>query len=116
MRRYLPLLDLIFVLLFVGIGRNTHDHGVRAGGMISTTWPFAVGLAVGWIVLTWRHRRGDTPLNGFFIVLITVALGMVLRVVSGQGKAVAFIIVALAFLSLFLVGWRLVTMWLVRPR
>jgi hypothetical protein len=37
-----------------------------------------------------------------------VVLGMVLRVVSGQGTAVAFIGVALAFLGLFLLGWRLV--------
>jgi hypothetical protein len=37
-----------------------------------------------------------------------VAGGMVLRVVSGQGTAVAFIGVALAFLGLFLLGWRLV--------
>ncbi len=32
---------------------------------------------------------------------------MVLRVVAGQGTAVAFIAVALAFLGLFLLGWRL---------
>ena len=36
-----------------------------------------------------------------------VALGMVFRVVSGQGTAPAFIGVALAFLGLFLLGWRL---------
>jgi FtsH-binding integral membrane protein len=36
----------------------------------------------------------------------TVALGMVLRVVAGQGTAVAFIVVALVFLGLFLLGWR----------
>ena len=34
-------------------------------------------------------------------------LGMVLRVVAGQGTAVAFVGVALAFLGLFLLGWRL---------
>ena len=32
---------------------------------------------------------------------------MVFRVVSGQGTAPAFIGVALAFLGLFLLGWRL---------
>jgi hypothetical protein len=32
---------------------------------------------------------------------------MILRVVSGQGTAAAFIVVALAFLGLFLLGWRL---------
>jgi hypothetical protein len=76
--------------------------------MVSTTWPFAVGLTAGW-ALAWRRRRtGDTPLDGFVIVLITVALGMVLRVASGQGTAFAFILVAITFLSLFMVGWRLV--------
>jgi hypothetical protein len=34
---------------------------------------------------------------------------MVLRVVAGQGTAAAFIVVALAFLGLFLLGWRLLT-------
>jgi hypothetical protein len=37
----------------------------------------------------------------------TAGLGMVLRVVAGQGTAVAFVGVALAFLGLFLLGWRL---------
>ncbi len=32
---------------------------------------------------------------------------MLARVIAGQGTAVAFIIVALAFLGLFLLGWRL---------
>jgi len=31
---------------------------------------------------------------------------MALRVVSGQGTAFSFIIVAIVFLSIFLVGWR----------
>jgi hypothetical protein len=43
-----------------------------------------------------------------------VALGMLLRVVGGQGTAVAFIIVALAFLGLFLLGWRLIARFLTR--
>ena len=38
----------------------------------------------------------------------TVAGGQALRVVSGQGTAVAFIVVSLLFLGLFLLGWRLV--------
>ncbi len=39
--------------------------------------------------------------------LATVAVGMTLRVIAGQGTAVAFIAVALGFLGLFLLGWRL---------
>ena len=36
-----------------------------------------------------------------------VGLGMLFRAVSGQGTAPAFIGVALAFLGLLLLGWRL---------
>jgi len=34
--------------------------------------------------------------------------GMVIRVLAGQGTAAAFIAVTLAFLGLFLLGWRVV--------
>jgi hypothetical protein len=116
MHKYSPPIDLLFILLFVGIGRSAHQHGITLGGVASTTWPFAVGLVGGWLV-TWRRRRtGDTPLDGFVIVLITVAVGMVLRVVSGQGTAFAFILVAISFLSLFMVGGRLVAKFLVNRR
>ena len=36
---------------------------------------------------------------------------MLLRVVSGQGTAVAFIAVALIFLGVTMLGWRLVAQW-----
>jgi len=39
---------------------------------------------------------------------------MALRVAAGQGTAVAFVLVALAFLGLFLLGWRLVARFLTR--
>jgi hypothetical protein len=41
-----------------------------------------------------------------------VALGMTFRVISGQGTAVAFIVVALAFLGLFLLGWRILARYI----
>jgi hypothetical protein len=36
---------------------------------------------------------------------------MTLRVLAGQGTAFAFIVVALVFLGLFQLGWRLVWRW-----
>ena len=41
---------------------------------------------------------------------------MVLRVIAGQGTAFAFILVALAFLGLFLLGWRLAARLVTRFR
>ena len=110
------VIDLLFIVLFVGIGRSAHEHGITVAGMVSTLWPFVAALAVGWLFTSWRQRSGESPLDGVVIVLITVSLGMVLRVVSGQGTALAFIIVALSFLTLFLVGWRLVARLVVRRR
>jgi membrane protein implicated in regulation of membrane protease activity len=53
--------------------------------------------------------------SGIAVWLSTVAVGMVLRVVAGQGTAVSFIIVALCFLGLFLLGWRLLARTFSRP-
>jgi hypothetical protein len=39
-------------------------------------------------------------------VIATVGIGMVLRVISGQGTAVAFVFVALGFLGAAMLGWR----------
>ena len=48
--------DLLFVLLFVAIGRHAHKDGSSLGGMASTAWPFAVGLLSGWIFIVLTHR------------------------------------------------------------
>jgi len=101
------LADVCCVLVFVIIGRASHTQGETAGGIASTSWPFLAGLAAGWLASrAWLRPLALRP-SGVAVWLCTVAIGMVLRVVSGQGTAVAFIVVALAFLGLFLLGWRL---------
>jgi hypothetical protein len=105
--RIAVVLDCACVLVFVIIGRASHTKGESVAGIASTAWPFLTGLAAGWLaVRAWRRPDGLVP-AGVGAWLGTVAGGMVLRVVSGQGTAVAFIGVALAFLGLFLLGWRL---------
>jgi hypothetical protein len=99
-------LDAVCVLLFVVIGRASHVRGESLAGITSTAWPFLAGLALGWLAArAWRRPLGLAP-AGVGAWLGTVALGMALRVVSGQGTAFAFVLVALAFLGLFLLGWR----------
>jgi FtsH-binding integral membrane protein len=105
--RLAVLLDVCCVLVFVAIGRASHAKGETLGGIASTAWPFLCGLAAGWVLSrAWRRPLALRP-AGVIIWLLTVALGMALRVVSGQGTAAAFVVVALAFLGLFLLGWRL---------
>lgn len=113
--RHLPALlgDAVAVLVFVGIGRSAHHHLVAPAGMASTSWPFLVGLGLGWAAVAGLRAAGR-PLGllgtGLVAWPATVALGMVLRVVAGQGIAAAFVAVAFFFLGLFLLGWRLVVL------
>jgi Protein of unknown function (DUF3054) len=105
--RLAVLLDCCCVLLFVVIGRASHAKGEHLGGIASTAWPFLAGLAGGWLAArAWRRPSGLWP-AGAGAWLGAAGLGMVFRVVSGQGTAAAFIVVAPAFLGLFLLGWRL---------
>ena len=114
--RLAVLLDCCCVLLFVIIGRVSHTKGESLAGIASTAWPFLAGLAGGWLAArAWRRPFLLWP-AGVSAWFGAVALGMVLRVVSGQGTAFAFIGVALAFLGLFLLGWRLVAVSIRRTR
>ena len=106
MKKTAFLIDLLFIVIFVAIGRHAHEHGITVRGMASTFWPFGSGLLVGWLLLLILNRSGSTPKNGAVIVCVTVTVGMLLRVIAGQGTALTFILVALTFLSLFLIGWR----------
>ncbi|GAA2122077.1 DUF3054 domain-containing protein [Actinomadura napierensis] len=100
------VLDVCCVLVFVGIGRSSHDEAASVTGFLNTAWPFLVGVAVGWALLRVWRRRGDAVPVGVGVWLSAVVVGMVLRVVSGQGIAFTFVLVALVFLGLVLVGWR----------
>jgi hypothetical protein len=106
-RRWI-VIDMFVVLLFVGIGRSNHHHGDNLSGMVSTTWPFAIGLAIGWLIVLVRRQNGVSLGAGVEVWLATVALGMILRVIAGQGTAFAFIVVALVFLGALMLGLRLV--------
>jgi FtsH-binding integral membrane protein len=100
------VLDVCCVGAFVAIGRASHGEGETVAGLARTLWPFLAGLAVGWLITrAWRRPQNIAPV-GAGVWLSTVALGMVLRIVSGQGSATAFVFVALAFLGLFMLGWR----------
>ena len=98
--------DIVAILVFVAIGRNVHDHGVRLGGMTRTSWPFLVGLVIAWWLVRRRHWDGGGVVAGLVVLTTTVVVGMALRVISGQGSAVAFIVVAILFLGALMVGPR----------
>ena len=96
--------DVLLVIVFAGIGRAS--HGETAGAALVTAWPFLVGTALGWLVVTaWRRPAALWP-TAVTVWLGTEAVGMALRSVTGQGTAWSFVLVSLIVLGIFLVGYR----------
>jgi hypothetical protein len=95
------------VLAFVIIGRHTHHDGDSLAGIWHTAWPFLAGLALGLAAArAWRRPLAIGP-AGVGAWLGAALAGMLIRVLAGQGTAAAFIAVTVAFLGVFLLGWRL---------
>jgi peptidoglycan/LPS O-acetylase OafA/YrhL len=97
------------VLAFVLVGRRSHDEMTAIAGIASTAWPFLVGLLVGWGASRAWHQPVSALRTGLPVAAIAVAVGMVLRVISGQGTAFAFIVVACVVLGGLFTGWRALT-------
>jgi hypothetical protein len=110
------VLDCCGVLIFVIIGRHAHHHGDPASGIWHTAWPFLAGLAIGLLATRAWHRPLAFVPAGLGAWLGAAGAGMIIRVLAGQGTAPAFIAVALAFLALFLLGWRVVALTASRRR
>ena len=107
-------IDIALVVIFTVIGRASHDEG--PAGLLVTAWPFLGGLAIGWLLMrAWRHPR-RIVWTGIGIWIATLAGGMLLRVISGQGTAIAFIVVATVALGVVLIGWRAIARLVLRNR
>ena len=109
--RFLPavIVDVLFVLIFAAIGRASHQQD--PAGFLLTAWPFLVALLLGHLVaalLPGRPRRPWSLVWGAVVWAVTVAGGMLVRVLAGDTAEVPFIIVATIVLGVFLVGWRAV--------
>jgi len=108
-------LDAGLLLLFVVIGRANHG-GEGLWGVLGTWWPFLAGLIAAWLLLrAWR-----TPVSivwtGLGVWLITVVVGMLLRVATGQGVQTSFVVVTVIVIGVFLLGWRAIALLVRRLR
>lgn len=101
-------LDAVLVIVFAAIGRGSHARDATLAGLFETAWPFLAGLAVVWVLTVAWKRPLSVLTTGIPLWIGTVAFGMLFRALSGQGTAIAFVIVATLTLALLLVGWRLV--------
>lgn len=97
------LLDLLLVGVFAVIGRLSHYGSLTLAGWWSTAWPFLVGAVLAWVVMALLRRPPAAVGSGVVVWLGTLVVGMVLRQVSGQGTATAFVVVATLVLGALLV-------------
>ena len=109
--------DVASILVFVLLGRSSHDEGNGVGSVLGVAAPFLIGLAVGWLAAPTPRVRPFAVRSGVQVWLTTVGIGVVLRWFAwDRGTAVSFIVVAAVFLGLFLIGWRVVITGATRPR
>lgn len=100
--------DAALIVIFAGAGRSEHAREATLAGLAETAWPFLAGLAIAWaLALVWR-RPTAVLRAGVPVWIGAVAIGMLLRLATGQGIAPAFVMVATLVLGALLVGWRLI--------
>jgi hypothetical protein len=101
--------DAVAIVVFVALGRQTHDEGGNAVlGALEVAAPFLIAAALGWLVARAWHTPFE-PVTGTIIWVCTVVVGMLLRrFVFDRGTATPFVIVASVATLVLLIGWRLV--------
>lgn len=106
--------DIVAVIVFVAIGLTSHGQALTGANLAWVAWPFLVGLLLGHLAIrAWRRPFAIWP-QGVFVWAITVAGGMALRTLVGEGTATAFILVTVGVTALLLLGWRAVASYLTR--
>jgi hypothetical protein len=97
--------DVICILIFAIVGRSSHQEATDLLGVAHTAWPFLAGCLLGTLLgRTWRHPYALA--SGVAVWLGTVIGGMTLRVLTGAGVQLSFVVVASIVLALFILGWR----------
>ncbi|MBR8745110.1 DUF3054 domain-containing protein [Nocardiopsis sp. MG754419] len=120
MRSYTPIAalvaDLVCVLVFVVVGKADHATGLTPAAVAGTAWPFVVALVLGWLAtLAWRSPVRIWP-TGVFVWAVTVVGAMPLRLLTGEGAPLSFVLVTALFLAATLLGWRAVALLVSRKR
>jgi len=99
--------DLVCVLALAVGGKSSHEASASDWVVLAIVWPFALaaGLAHAWLTARKRQTRRVWP-EGAVVLIVTYAVGMFLRAISGRGLAPGFLVVAAIFLALTMLGWR----------
>lgn len=106
------VIDVVLIVVFTLIGRSSHGEPDTVLGLWTTAYPFLAGWAIAYVTSgAWARPLKSWP-TGIVVWILTVFVGMAIRVATGQGDVdgnplpVSFLIVATIVLGVFLLGWR----------
>ncbi len=104
----LPLLaDLACTVAFAFGGKTSHEAGESDWVVLAIVWPFALAVAAAHAGLFAKGRRAERVWpEGVTVVAATYVVGIALRAISGRTIALGFLVVALVFLTVTMLGWR----------
>jgi len=105
--------DLVCLLGFAAGGRSAHEAHSSWLILFVIVWPYALACLVVHDVL-WRRGVSSRRVwpGGVAVLVVTYVVGMLLRWATGRGIALGFLIVAICFLTLTMIGWRvLLLLW-----
>ena len=110
------VVDAVLVVVFAVVGRSSHAEARQERPGRAPDARDIEALGVGWLAArAWRHPLAVWP-TGVIVWAATLVVGMLLRLATGQGTAVAFIVVAMLTLAVLLLGWRAIAWAAIRLR
>jgi hypothetical protein len=116
------VIDVVLVVVFALIGRSSHGEANAPLALWTTAYPFLAGWAIAYVTSgAWARPLRFWP-TGVVAWILTVFVGMAIRVATGQGVVdgnplpISFLIVATIVLGVFLLGWRAVARGVIRLR
>ena len=115
-RAVILALDVVLIILFAALGRDTHQHGLDPVGILVTASPFLAACLAGWVLLGRRHSPASPWPAGVALWLVTVVAGLGIRALFGGGVALSFAIVTLCVLGAFLLIPRCAARFLARRK
>lgn len=112
------LIDAAAVVVFCVLGGLSHSLGRPDAVMriVVSIWPFLAALIVVHALALALRVPAERIVPGVGVWLVTVAGGMALRALTGQGTAWPFVIVTAVVLAVLLIGWRVANALVQRRR
>ena len=95
-------LDVVLIILFAALGRDTHEHGLDPAGILITASPFLAACLGGWALLGRRLSPASLWPAGVLLWVFTAGAGLGIRALAGGGVAPSFALVTFCVLAAFL--------------